>query len=145
MKIYFLPALMLAWLPLPVAAHIHLAPETVSRGTPVEIALVVGHGCKGTPTTALRVAIPPALTAVSVPQKAGWTVTTTPGEIRWDGGPLPDGEKASFPLRATLAPDAPGAVAIPVIQVCGGLETRWIETGAGAESPAPVLKTTPAK
>lgn len=145
MKTHFLPALMLAWLPLPVVAHVHLAPESAARGAVIDLALVVGHGCAGQATTALRLSVPPALADVSVPDKPGWSVTTKAGEVIWQGGPLADHDKTSFVLRATIAADAPDRLTIPVIQTCGTAETRWIETGSGADSPAPVLQITPAK
>ncbi|MFT3691370.1 copper resistance protein CopC [Paenirhodobacter sp.] len=123
--------LLLAVLPLPLAAHVHVAPETVARGGRAELTLIVGHGCKGAATTALRAALPPALSAVTVLEKPGWTVTTTAQEVAWHGGPLPDHDTGTFTLSATIAGDAPETVPIPVIQICGDTETRWI----GAEKP----------
>lgn len=146
MNFRILPAILLAaLLPLPLAAHIHVAPETAARGATLDLALVVGHGCKGAATTALRVALPAGLKDVTVAPKEGWQVSTAPGEVTWQGGPLPDHDKTSFTLRATIADDAPDALAIPVIQSCGTLSNRWIDTAAGADSPAPVLQITPAK
>lgn len=146
MKTRFLvPAILAALLPLPVAAHIHLAPEEAARGSVLDIALVVGHGCKGQPTTGLRAALPAGLTLKALPEKAGWTATSAPGEVSWQGGSLPDHDKENFVVQVAVAPDAPAVLAIPVIQTCGDLQTRWIENASGADSPAPVLKITPAQ
>ncbi|RWR08816.1 DUF1775 domain-containing protein [Paenirhodobacter populi] len=130
--------------PLPAAAHIHLHPDRAQPGEVLDIGLIVGHGCAGAATTGLRVAIPEGLEAAVPVPKDGWQVSAAEGEVGWQGGSLPDGTKASFTLRATVAAGAPGAIAIPVIQICGDRETRWIGT-ADADSPAPVLTVQPAR
>ena len=134
--------------PLPAAAHVHLHPERAPAGAAVEIALQIGHGCAGAATTALRLALPEGLSDIRPVPKAGWdvsVVTAVPGgrvtEIRWTGGELADDRKDSFVFAAT--PEAAGEIALPVIQTCGAQETRWIERGAAAEHPAPVLTVVP--
>ncbi|HEY0212069.1 MAG TPA: YcnI family protein [Paenirhodobacter sp.] len=129
--------------PMPLAAHIHLGPETATRGATAQIGLIVGHGCAGQATTALRVAIPPGLTDVTPVAKPGWQVASTAGEILWQGGSLADGVKDRFVLQATIRPDAPETIAVPVIQICGATQTRWIDADPNADSPAPVLRITP--
>lgn len=137
-------AIMLALLPLPGLAHVHLHPESVAAGEVVDLALIVGHGCAGAATTALRVGLPPGLSATALPQP-GWQVTAGEGEVGWQGGPLPDHDKAQFILRATLAADASGPIVLPVVQSCGDVQIRWIEPDANADHPAPALTVTPAK
>jgi len=137
-------ALWLALMPLPGLAHIHIHPETAGAGETVDLVLIVGHGCAGAPTTALRVAIPEGLTAEPLAQP-GWHVTSAKGEIGWQGGPLPDHEKAQFVLRATISADAPGTIPLPVVQVCGDQQLRWIEPDAAADHPAPALQVLPKK
>ena len=135
--------------PLPAAAHVHVHPEQAAPGQTVEIALQIGHGCAGAATTGLRVAVPAGLTGIAVAPPSGWTAATVTDaatgrvtEILWSGGELPDKIKATFAFTATVG-QASGALALPVIQICGGTELRWIETGAGAEHPAPVLTVAP--
>jgi len=135
-------ALGLALMPLPGLAHIHIHPATATAGQTVDLALLVGHGCAGAPTTALRVAIPEGLTAEPLAQP-GWQVTSGKGEIGWQGGPLPDHEKARFVLRATLPADAHRIVFLPVVQVCGDQQLRWIDPDAAADHPAPALQVLP--
>ncbi|MBD9528678.1 DUF1775 domain-containing protein [Paracoccus sp. PAR01] len=137
-------AILASLLPLPALAHIHIAPEQARRGEAVELALVVGHGCAGAATTALRVAIPAGLSAEPLAQP-GWQPVIGNGEVGWQGGPLPDHDKARLILRATIADDAPESIALPVVQVCGDKQVRWIEPGAQSESPAPVLQVLPAQ
>ncbi|MFH5774931.1 DUF1775 domain-containing protein [Paracoccus sp. NGMCC 1.201697] len=134
----------LSLLPLPGLAHIHLQPESAQAGQVLDLALVVGHGCAGASTTALRVSLPAGVTAEPLAQP-GWQPVTGKGEIGWQGGPLPDHEKARFVLRATLAADVQPLVRLPVIQTCGQTEQRWIDPEAGDDHPAPALTVLPAK
>ena len=142
-------AFLAALMPFPALAHVHVHPETAAPGAQVEIALKVGHGCAGAATTGLRVAIPAGLDAVQPLTLDGWQVTIVsdvPGgrvtEIRWTGGTLEDAAKGSFAFAARIV-QANGDLVLPVVQTCGPHEVRWIETGAGQEHPAPVVKVTP--
>lgn len=153
-----LPALVMATLPiaLPASAHIHVSPTEVSAGQTVEIALEVGHGCSGSATTGLRIAVPDGLTDILIVPRPGWQVET-PGngritEIRWTGGSLPDGTKATFAFVAKVegagssghAPAlTPGDLTLPVVQICGETTVRWID-GPTSDHPAPRLRIAPA-
>ncbi|MBB4628444.1 YcnI family protein [Paracoccus denitrificans] len=145
MKIAITALLLAAPLSLPAMAHVHLAPEQARQGKTVELALIVGHGCAGASTTGLRVAVPAGLADVVAVEKPGWQVSAGPEEIGWQGGPLPDGRKEGFGLRATVTADAPETIALPVIQTCGDSQLRWIEPDAKADHPAPVLRVLPAQ
>lgn len=147
----------------PAAAHVTLEKAESTTGAYYKAVLKVGHGCQGSPTTALKVTIPDGLVAAKPMPKAGWTVATETGayarayafhgkdvkegvtSISWTGGPLPDGQYDEFVFVAYLAPEA-GArnVPIPVVQTCEKGEQRWVEVAkAGGEKlaqPAPVLK-----
>lgn len=133
----------LALLPLPALAHIHLHPETARAGQVVELSLIVGHGCAGAPTTGMRVALPLGLKDVVAVEKPGWQTSGQADQVGWQGGSLADGTKDSFVLRATLTDDAPQSIAIPIVQSCGEAQQRWIQDGADAQSPAPVLQVLP--
>lgn len=162
------PALAAAVLPVallatPAAAHVTLEKAEAPVGSYYKAVLKVGHGCQGSPTTALTVTIPDGLVAAKPMPKAGWTVKTQAGpydrayafhgkevkdgvrSITWSGGALPDDFYDEFVFIAYLAPEA-GArpVPIPVVQTCEKGEHRWVEVakaeGEKLASPAPVLR-----
>lgn len=155
-------------------AYAHVTLET--RQTPVESSYKavfrVPHGCKGSPTVALRVRIPEGVIGVKPQPKAGWTLKTVRGdyvksytlygaqvssgvkEVSWAGGPLPDDNYDEFVFMAYLS----GALApnttlyFPVVQECEKGVERWIDVPQAGEtavpdshagSPAPGLKLLP--
>lgn len=147
----------------PATAHVTLEKADAPAGSYYKAVLKVGHGCQGSPTTALTATIPDGLVAAKPMPKPGWTVKTEAGPydrayafhgkevkegvraISWSGGPLPDDFYDEFVFTAYLAPEA-GArnVPIPVVQTCEKGEHRWVEVakaeGEKLASPAPVLK-----
>lgn len=125
---------------LPAQAHVHTRPSEVTAGTQVEIALEIGHGCAGAPTTGLRLGLPDGLRDVTPVASEGWTATASATEIVWTGGTLDDHDHGAFTVSATVAPDAPDPLLLPVIQICGDAEHRWIETDENADSPAPRVR-----
>lgn len=155
----------LAFLLAPAMAEAHVSLEVgeAAAGKTYKAVLKVGHGCAGEATTAIRVKLPPELSAARPQPKAGWTLETKSGEahatghhhaapvreISWTGGPLPDGWYDEFVFVAAIPADAkPGSVYLPVVQQCGDKAARWIEApGASGEEPgepAPVLTLVPA-
>lgn len=129
----------------PAAAHVHGSVTEARPGDRIELALAIGHGCAGAATTGLRVAIPAGLTQVAPVELPGWQVVTGNEEIGWTGGELPDGTKGQFTLTATIAADATGTIVVPVVQVCGTSELRWIDPDPAADNPAPSIKVLPPK
>lgn len=125
---------------LPAQAHVHTDPIEVTAGTQVEIALEIGHGCAGAPTTGLRLGVPFGLQGVTPVAPDGWTATASATEIAWTGGILNDRDHGAFTISATVAPDAPDPLLLPVIQICSDAEHRWIETDENAGSPAPRVR-----
>ena len=131
----------------------------------------VPHGCKGSPTTKIRIRIPEGVVGVKPQPKAGWTVETIKGdyakaymhygakvasgvkEVVWTGGPLLDEHYDEFVfasyLSSELTPDS--TLYFPVVQECVEGVARWIDlpfadnTAADphAGSPAPGLKLLP--
>jgi predicted lipoprotein with Yx(FWY)xxD motif len=120
-------------------AHIAVAPTTAAPGATETLSFIVGHGCDGQPTTALRVEAPKAVTAVEPQSKPGWTSgveTLADGgrAVTWRGGePLTKAD--SFAVRVRL-PSQGGRVAFVVVQSCGGTTVRWDEPVA-ADGPKP--------
>lgn len=127
-------------------AHTSLETKQAPAASTYKAVLRVGHGCEGSPTTALRVRIPEGVIAVKPMPKPGWQLTTKEGtyakaydyygetlskgvtEIVWSGGSLPDAWYDEFVFRARL-PDQPAGTVIhfPVVQECEKGVHRWIE------------------
>lgn len=149
----FALAALLALPALPAAAHVELEKAEATPGATFKAVLKVGHGCDGSPTTALRVSLPDELAAITPLPKTGWTAafeTETIGDkparvLVWRGGPLPDASKESFAFLTDIpAPLAGRAFLLPVVQQCVAGEKRWTEpasaSGKEAANPAPLLK-----
>jgi len=153
-------------------AHVTLENQQAPVGSTYKAVLRVPHGCKGKPTTKVRVQIPDGVIAVKPQPKAGWTLEKVRGkysklydyygtpmsegvkEIAWSGGNLPDDEYDEFVLRAYLTGDLkPGTMLyFPVVQECSdGAVERWIEipepgkSAGDYEKPAPGLTLLPKK
>ena len=127
-------------------AHVTVQPATAVPGAQETLRFVVGHGCDGQPTTALRVELPRAVSHVEPQPKDGWTVAV---ERQPDGGvavtwrgELAAHQADSFPVRVRL-PKTPGALALPAAQTCGATTVRWDEAvpsgGPRPSHPAPSL------
>src|SRR3712207_3482303 len=127
-------------------AHVTLEAQEAPAGSIYKAVLQVGHGCEGSPTTAIRVRIPDGVIAVEPMPKPGWELTTriesyaqpvayyeqmlTEGvrEIAWTGGNLPDAWYDEFVFRVRLPEGAAGSVVhFPVMQECEAGVHRWIE------------------
>jgi uncharacterized protein YcnI/copper(I)-binding protein len=148
------------------SAHVSLANSETSLNSHYKAVLQVPHGCKGEPTTTIRVQIPEGVIAVKPMPKAGWTLTTTRGayataydnhgrkvsegvkEIVWSGGNLADEHFDEFTFSATIATDGGAAKSIyfPTVQQCAKGENAWTQIPAAQQSssdlktPAPVLR-----
>ena len=137
-RLVVLLALVTAFLLLggPALAHVTANPNTAPAGTYFRTAFRVGHGCDGSPTTEIRMQIPPGLQSVRPEVVAGWdvevvvdeleepyeshgeTVTEGPVEIIWSGGNLPDEHFQEFGL-SMKTPDTPGeTIYFPFVQIC---------------------------
>jgi predicted lipoprotein with Yx(FWY)xxD motif len=127
-------------------AHVVVTPTTAAPGSAETLNFIVGHGCNGQPTTALRVEMPKAVTAVEPQPKAGWTPTQEAlpdggRAVTWRGGePLTKSD--GFPVRVRL-PREGAKVAFVAVQSCGETMVRWDESipaeGPKPKHPAPTL------
>lgn len=141
-----LASVALAACPALAIAHVVVVPATAAPGATEILNFVVGHGCEGRPTTALRVELPKSVTAPEPQPKPGWTPTVETladggHAITWRGGePLtkPDG----FAVKARLPGDRP-RVAFVAVQSCGDATVRWDEPvpaeGPKPKHPTPIL------
>lgn len=120
-------------------AHVAVAPAMAAPGATETLSFIVGHGCDGQPTTALRVEAPKAVTALEPQPKAGWTPTIETladggRAVTWRGG-APLTKADSFAVRMRL-PSQAGRVAFVAVQSCGATTVRWDEP-APADGPKP--------
>lgn len=153
----------------PASAHITFENREVKSGATVKFVLRVPHGCEGSATTGVRIALPESLTEAKPQPKPGWTLSivaddvhnaaATPGhghggaggvkEIGWTGGRLEDAHYDEFVFRATVGKAASGRIFVPVVQQCEGGTDRWIEIPADGGSsddlkhPAPSIRVEP--
>jgi uncharacterized protein YcnI len=152
-------------------AHVTLADQAALAGTYYRATLRVGHGCDGSPMTALRVTIPAGFTGAKPMPKAGWVLAVTSGKlatpyddhgrmvtegvtaITWTATPgnaLPDAYYDEFVLRGGLPAQA-GAMWFKVLQTCEKGSTDWAEIPAadksahGLKSPAALLEIIPSE
>ena len=146
-------------------AHIVASPDTAAAGGWFRTAFRVSHGCAGSPTVAVRIAIPDGVLMARAQAKPGWPVATvkrplpepvptghggvladTTAEIVWRGGPLPDDQFDEFGVAMRL-PDEPGRVlAFAVVQECREGRYDWVEVVKDGQDrrdlhhPAPVVR-----
>jgi uncharacterized protein YcnI len=154
----------------PASAHVTLERSEAAVGSSYKAVLKVPHGCKGSPTTAVRVKIPEGVIAVKPMPKPGWMISLVRGkyektyeyfhnaklsegvvELGWSGGSLPDEHYYEFVFQAFVTGDlkADTTLYFPVVQECAPGVHRWIEIPAAGKSahdldePAPALRLTP--
>lgn len=129
----------------PALAHVTADAIEARPGDRIDIALTLGHGCAGQPTTALRIAIPAGLEAIEPQQKEGWQASTSQTEFGWSGGTVPDHQHEEFAFAATVSADAAGQILLPIVQVCDDVQLRWIDADPGSDNPAPLIRVLPAQ
>ncbi len=154
------------------SAHVTLERPETPVAASYKAVLRVAHGCKGSPTTAIRVRLPAGVIAVKPMPKPGWTLDVVSGkypkpytlrgaqvtegvsEISWSGGKLLDAHYDEFVFASFVAGEleAGHTIYFPVVQQCEQGVHRWIEIptgkhseghGAGAAEPAPGLRLLP--
>lgn len=128
-------------------AHVTLETQRAEAGSHYKAVLKLPHGCEGSPTVKLEVALPDGFIAAKPMVKPGWTIETETSDydrdyaflhgmtlkdgvrkIRWSGGEVPDGFYDEFVVTGYLAKEmAPGPVYFPVKQICAEGETSWSE------------------
>ncbi len=149
-----------------VTLHVKQAPVDASY----KAVFSVPHGCKGSPTTRIRVRVPEGVVGVKPQPKAGWSLETIQGdyakphaqygtkltsgvkEVSWSGGPLLDEHYDEFVfvgyLSSELTPNT--TLYFPVVQECERGVERWIDLPSTnkapddhSDSPAPGLRLLP--
>ncbi len=148
------------------SSHIVLDEPAALAGTSYKAAFRVGHGCDGSPTTAIKVFMPAGFSGARPMPKPGWTlatrveklarpytshgkpVTEDVAEVSWTATSrdswLPDAWYDEFVLRGGL-PATAGPMWFRVVQVCETGSIDWAQLPAsgtstrGLKSPAALL------
>jgi len=155
----------------PASAHVTVSPSTTAAGSYAVLTFSVGHGCDGSPTSAITISIPEGINAVTPTrnpyyrvQKAtekldppavdghGNEVTERISSVTYRATTaLPDGYRDAFELQVQIPADAEGTdLAFPAVQTCLKGETAWTELPADGQSaddlehPAPSFLVTAA-
>ena len=136
-------------------AHITLDEPAALAGRSYKATFKVGHGCEGSPTTAIRVTIPTGFTGAKPMPKAGWVlniktsklaqpydnhgklITEDVSEITWTAASkdswLPEAYYDEFVLRGGLPSsvgDKPAALWFKVLQTCDKGSNDWSQVPA---------------
>ncbi len=153
-----------------VFGHVALEDQTALAGRSYKAVFKVGHGCEGSPTTAIRVMIPAGFSGAKPMPKAGWKldiktaklampydnhgklVTDDVSEITWTAMSkddwLPEAYYDEFVLRGGL-PKKDGAMWFKVLQTCDKGSNDWSQIPAAGvdahslKSPAALLEIIP--
>jgi uncharacterized protein YcnI len=150
---------------LPAGAHVTLVePQAQASGNFVA-QFRIGHGCAGSPTTALTITLPESVVGAKPKAKAGWTISETHAplakplagaggravteriaSITWSGGSLANDQFDDFAVLLRL-PGTAGPLNFPALQACERGSENWAEipdgSGRKLAHPAPVLTIIP--
>lgn len=148
-------ALALAAAPLAASAHVTVTPSGTAAGTSSVLTFAFGHGCDGSPTTALTIDIPESIMAVAPTLHPNWTIErVTEGDriaqiVYTAITPVEEGYRDAIELSVRLPEGAAGdTLVFPVLQTCAEGETNWNELAeegaAEPEHPAPAIRVTAA-
>ena len=150
--------------------HVALDEPVALAGANYKAAVRVGHGCAGSPTSAITVLIPPGFQGAQPKFKPGWvlsvkrdkltqpysshgkTITEDVSEITWTASGkesyLPDAYFDEFVLRGGLPQDAQ-ALWFKVLQTCENGRNDWTQipeqglSTKGLKFPAALLELIP--
>ena len=157
----FIAALLCALACLSVAqAHITLEQKSAIAGSTYKAIFRVGHGCEGSPTTALTVFLPDGFVGAKPMPKASWKldiktekldkpydshgtlIFERAAQFTWSGGRLLDAEYDEFIINMTL-PKTAEKRWIRILQQCEKGQNDWAsipeEGKAAPRFPAPAL------
>lgn len=133
----------------PAAAHVTANPDTADAPE-FKVGFALGHGCDGSPTTAVRILVPEGVTDVDPQDGDGWEgeVVEEDGatQVRWSGGSVPDGQTFDLVLRGRFTSEADDVTYFPLVQECEQGEHRWIDIPPTVEEwgtldePAPFVR-----
>lgn len=149
-------------------AHVVFANPQTTVGARTTAALLITHGCEGTPTNSVAITIPDGVTRVAPRELAGWTIKiekrrlTVPimqhgfevneviSRIIWSGGRVGDDNFQEFEFRFSAPNNPIEKLYFPVEQRCVRGATNWNSIPAPGEvweemaTPAPFIAILPA-
>jgi copper(I)-binding protein len=133
----------------PAFAHVSLQQPIADTASSYRAVLRVGHGCEGSPTTALSVQLPAGFDSAQPQARAGWTLVRRGNEVTWtaagEQAALPAKERGEFVIDGKL-PAAPGPLWLKVRQTCAQGRIDWSDLPArgisteGMKTPAVLLQ-----
>jgi uncharacterized protein YcnI len=146
----------------PAAAHAVLDTKVAPAGTYHKLVVRITHGCHGSPTVGVSVALPEGISGGKPQPKPGWQVaiereplaksfrdghghevTERVARIVWHGGRLEDDQFDEFAVQVRL-PDRPGeTLRFPVVQRCETGEMRWTDVPEPGQPPAALKAPAP--
>jgi len=146
MRYEILVAAALLLTPLAASAHVTLTETSAAPGAHYLAHFRVGHGCSGSPTTGLSIAIPNGVSGVDAQAVPGWMLETSNigarvSAVTWKGGSLDAKTLGEFAV-AMILPSKPGALAFVATQTCAVGSASWSEVpppGEKSSHPAPIL------
>lgn len=146
--------------PLAASAHVTVDPSSTAAGSYAVLTFAFSHGCEGSPTTAVAIAMPDGIGSVAPTINPGWDVAveTDPADtsehpavsqvVYTAKTPVADGLRDTLAVSVKLPDDAAGeTLAFPVTQTCVEGQTDWVELQTGdaePDNPAPVIEVTEA-
>jgi periplasmic copper chaperone A len=150
MRNKFLLSALFAFLPIAAAAHVTLTEPQAKPGAHYLAHFKVGHGCDGSPTTALSITIPEGVSRVEPQAKPGWKAELVRdgkrvSAVNFSGGRIAADAPDEFALAMVL-PSQLGPLAFPATQTCEKGSESWSELPAAdghkLKNPAPILTVT---
>jgi uncharacterized protein YcnI len=148
-----LAALAFAATSVPALAHVTLEYQVAPANARYKASFRVGHGCNGSPTRQLSVALPAGVRNAKPMPKPGWSLEVHPTRVTWTANGrehmLADAHYDEFVLLAQM-PQQAGTLYWPVVQLCEQGSHEWTQVPAPGQkhselkSPAASLEVLPA-
>jgi periplasmic copper chaperone A len=129
----------------PAAAHVLIETVEPNGDGTATLTFTFDHGCEGEPTDTMDVTMPDGVEALAADQPDGWTADVEPGSVRWEGEPVPDGDRAEFTLDVRVTGTVGRSFSFPTEQECAGDGSyQWTDTDPSGDYPAPTFVATAA-
>jgi len=124
-------------------AHVTVMPATARPGQTVTLNFRVLNERSDARTVGIDIFVPPGLHATASDRR-GWTRADRPREFSWtadgSGAAIGGSSAKDFELRVGPLPQSSSVVFKALQHYSDGAVVRWIQTSAGGDRPAPVLR-----
>lgn len=145
------------------SAHVSVTPDTTAAGGYAVLTFSVPHGCEGSPTTKVAIAMPEDVPQVTPTVNPNWTVekvqakldppikdahgnevTERVSQVVYTAKtPLADGYRDTLALSLQLPEKEGETLTFPVVQTCEKGSTNWNETAAEGQDPEELAHPAP--